>query len=63
MKIVVLDAGTLGDDLDLSPLSRVGEAVIYDFTALAQLPERIADAEVIVTNKHKLNETEKKKKN
>ena len=57
MKIVVLDAGTLGDDLDLSPLSRVGEAVIYDFTSLAQLPERIADAEVIVTNKHKLNET------
>lgn len=57
MKIVVLDAGTLGDDLDFSPLSRVGEAVIYDFTSLAQLPDRIADAEVIVTNKHKLNGT------
>lgn len=57
MKIVVLDAGTLGDDLDLSPLSRVGEAVIYDFTSLEELPGRIADAEVIVTNKHKLNGT------
>lgn len=55
MKIVVLDAGTLGDDLDLSPLSRVGEAVVYDFTSPEELPGRIADAEVIVTNKHKLN--------
>lgn len=55
MKIVVLDAGTLGDDLDLTPLERVGEAVIYDFTSPEQLHERIGDAEVIVTNKHKLN--------
>lgn len=55
MKIVVLDAGTLGADLDLSPLSRVGEAVIYDFTSPEELPGRIAGAEVIVTNKHKLN--------
>lgn len=57
MKIVVLDAGTLGDDLDLSPLYRAGEAVIHDFTTLEQLPQRIADAEVIVTNKHRLNGT------
>lgn len=57
MKIVVLDAGTLGSDLDLSPLRRVGEAEIYDFTSLQELPSRIADAEVIVTNKHKLNGT------
>lgn len=55
MKIVVLDAGTLGADLDLSPLSRVGEAVIYDFTSPEELPGRIAGAEVIVTNKHKLD--------
>lgn len=57
MKIVVLDAGTLGDDLDLSPLRRAGEAEIYNVTRPDEQLRRIADAEVIVTNKHKLNET------
>lgn len=57
MRIVVLDAGTLGDDLDLTPLSRAGEAVIHDFTSPEELAQRIVDAEVIVTNKHKLNGT------
>ena len=52
MRIVVLDVGTLGDDLDLTPLSRAGEAVIHDFTSPEELAQRIVDAEVIVTNKH-----------
>ena len=29
MKIIVLDAATLGDDLDLSTLSSVGDVTIY----------------------------------
>ena len=32
MKITVLDAKTLGDDLDLSPLNGVGETEIYENT-------------------------------
>ena len=55
MKITVLDAGTLGDDLDLSILSTVGEVTIYTHTLPSEISERVRDAEVVVTNKLKLN--------
>lgn len=55
MKIVVLDAKTLGDDLDLSVFDRVGDASIYKMTSPLQLEERIKDAQIIVVNKIKLN--------
>ena len=55
MKITVLDAKTLGDDLDLSPLNEVGETEIYENTAPALVAERIADSEVVIINKVKLN--------
>lgn len=55
MKIVVLDALTLGPEIDFSPLKNAGDAVIFDLTAPEELAERIRDAEVIVTNKWKLN--------
>lgn len=58
MKIVVLDAATLGEDLDLSPLSRFGELVVYNNSTPEEIPARIADADVVVTNKIKLNERE-----
>ena len=54
MKIVVLDAGTLGDDLSLSPLSEFGEVTIHRETPPARVPERIADADIAVLNKVKL---------
>ena len=57
MKITVLDAKTLGEDLDLSPLSAVGETEIYQNTAPALVAERIADSEVVIINKVKLNES------
>lgn len=56
MKIVVLDAATLGADLDLSPLERQGEVVIWDNTPAELVPERIENADVIVSNKIKLTE-------
>ncbi len=55
MKIVVLDAATLGPGIDLAPLYRAGDVTIYDLTTPENLAERIADAEVIVVNKWKLN--------
>lgn len=55
MKIVVLDAATLGDDLDLSPLAREGELTVYANTSPEEVPERIVGQEVIVSNKIKLN--------
>ena len=55
MKIVLLDTATLGEDIDLSPITSLGDAVIYENTAPEQIPERLRDADVAVLNKLKLN--------
>lgn len=55
MKIVVLDAKTLGPGIDFSPLLNAGEVTLFDLTAPEELAARIANAEVIVANKWKLN--------
>jgi len=57
MKIAVLDAATLGDDLSLSPLEEVGECDIYSSTPPEKVAERLVDAEVTVINKVKLSGT------
>ena len=57
MKIVVLDAATLGADIDLAPIAALGEITVYASTAPADIPARVADAAVIVVNKLKMNET------
>ncbi len=54
MKIVVLDASTLGEDLSLAPLAALGELVVYQTTSPEELPARIADCDVTVQNKVKL---------
>ena len=54
MKIAVLDAGTLGDDLSLSPLSEFGEVAVYRETPPESVAERIADADIAVLNKVRL---------
>ncbi|WP_029523081.1 D-2-hydroxyacid dehydrogenase [Persephonella sp. KM09-Lau-8] len=51
MKIVVLDAKTLGDDIDLEIFSQFGDVEIYPTTSPAELYERIEDADIIITNK------------
>lgn len=56
MKIVILDAKTLGDDLDLTIYEQLGEVKIYDFTWPEQVLERITDMDVIITNKVVLDE-------
>lgn len=55
MKIVILDRATLGPGIDLAALEALGELTVYDTTTEAELPARIRDAEVIVSNKLKLN--------
>ena len=55
MKIVILDAKTLGDDIEFSEIERLGDLTIYKTTSELQLEERIKDAEVIIVNKVKLN--------
>lgn len=51
MKIVILDAKTLGDDIDLEIFSQFGDLEIYPTTSPAELYERIEDADIIITNK------------
>ncbi len=54
MNIVVLDAGTLGDDLDLGVLGCFGNVDIYASTAPCDTAKRIENAEVVVVNKVKM---------
>ncbi len=56
MKITVLDANTLGNDIDVSRISSVGDLTVYDFTEKSQVAERIKDSDVVVLNKIKLYE-------
>ena len=55
MKIVILDGATLGPGVDLSPLERAGDVTFYSTTGPEDLSDRIREAEVIVSNKLKLN--------
>ena len=56
MKIGVLDALTVGKDIDLAPLSACGELVIYELTAPEEVAERVKDLDIIITNKVVLGE-------
>lgn len=56
MKIVFLDVKTIGEDIDLSGFDKLGEVVKYDFSSLEEIPERVADADVLVLNKVPVNE-------
>ncbi|MDR0961494.1 MAG: D-2-hydroxyacid dehydrogenase [Mediterranea sp.] len=52
MKIVVLDGYAANPgDLNWSKLENLGECAIYERTSREQVKERIADAEIILTNK------------
>ncbi len=51
MTIVLLDAKTLGDDLDLSALEAFGTLTRYDTTSEDETLERIINAEIVITNK------------
>ncbi|MBR5279054.1 MAG: hydroxyacid dehydrogenase [Clostridia bacterium] len=56
MKIVILDAATLGADIDLGGFIELGEVVKHPLTLPHQVAERIDDCDVCIVNKVKLNE-------
>ncbi len=56
MKIVFLDAKSVGENINLSKYNKLGEFVTYDFSTQEQIPERIAEADVLITNKCLINE-------
>ena len=57
MKIVILDALTLGD-ADLSVFEQFGDLKIYKYTTPEQTTQRIKNAEIIITNKVVIGEKE-----
>lgn len=56
LKIVFLDAKTIGEDIDLSGYEKLGEVVKYDFSTPEEARERTKDADVIILNKVVINE-------
>lgn len=51
MNIVLLDAKTLGDDLDTTVLESFGTLTVYPTTSQEQALERIQTADIVITNK------------
>lgn len=56
MKIVFLDAKSIGEDIDLSGYETLGEVVKYNFSTPEEASGRVVDADVIVLNKVPVNE-------
>jgi len=60
VKIVFLDAATLGNDIDFSIFYDLGEVVLHELTGKEETAEKISDADVVVTNKVVIGEDELK---
>lgn len=56
MNIVFLDSGTVGNDIDINVYEKLGSLTTYNATPQSEAPERVKDANVIITNKVKLTE-------
>ena len=51
MKIVILEADSLGEDMVFTPFHKLGDVVIYPASTEEDMPERVKDADVIIANK------------
>lgn len=56
MKIVVLDRGSVGEDVSVVPFKALGEINFYSNTKNEEVAERIKEADIVVSNKNLLNE-------
>ncbi|MBO8158398.1 D-2-hydroxyacid dehydrogenase [Thermosyntropha sp.] len=56
LNLCILDADTLGSDVDLSIFEEFGNLTIYPATFKDEVVERIKDQDIIITNKVVLNE-------
>lgn len=56
MKIVFLDAKTIGEDIDLSGFDALGEVVKYGFSTAEEARERSKDADILILNKVQVNQ-------
>lgn len=56
MKIVFLDAKTIGEDIDMSGFDALGDVVKYGFSTPEEALVRTKDADVVIINKVEINE-------
>lgn len=56
MKISILERDSLGIDVDMSEIDKLGEVTVYPATTLENAVEHIGDADIIIANKLPLNE-------
>ncbi len=49
LKIAILDAKTLGRDIDLNIFNEFGEVEIYDITKSSEVVNRIKDKDILFT--------------
>lgn len=52
--MVFLDAATVGKDVSLDGLKRFGDVVLYDYTKQEKAAGRVADCDIVITNKVKV---------
>lgn len=57
MKIAILDAKTLGDDIDLSCLKSLGEVITYPSTAPQETAGRLRGVDCVIVNKVRIEES------
>lgn len=55
MKLAILDAATLGEGLDFGVLDRFGEVVRYESSTPDEVRARMADTDILLINKVKIN--------
>lgn len=56
MKIVVLERNSVGLDISVDAISKLGDVTVYSNTTASDVKEKVKDAEIIVANKAPLNE-------
>lgn len=54
MKITVLDIDSIGRDIDLSPITSIGECEVFPTTSADEVVSRLKDTDVAVLNKIKM---------
>lgn len=54
LKIVFLDAGTLGTDIDLSMFEKYGTLTVYQSTSQEEFTKNVGDSDVVIINKLKV---------
>lgn len=57
LNISILDAMTLGDDVNLQPITQLGKTTIYQTTRPEQVLERCSGQQVVITNKVVLDQS------